>query len=40
MVGAEPVICSWNDGELVTAIDEITFSTSTAVFVQFTVEHV
>lgn len=36
IVGAEPVICSWNDGELVTEMDEITLSTSTLVFVQFT----
>lgn len=35
-VGAEPVICSWNEGELVTETEEITDSTNTLVFVQFT----
>ena len=36
IVGAVPVIWSWNDGELVIAIDEMTDSTRTLVFVQLT----
>jgi len=37
IVGAEPVIWSVNEGELVTETDEITDSTRTDVFVQLTV---
>lgn len=36
MVGAEPVIWIANEGEAVTETEEITESTSTDVFVQFT----
>ena len=37
MVGAEPVIWIANEGEAVTETADITESTSTEVFVQFTV---
>jgi len=37
MVGAEPVIWIANEGEAVTETEEITESTRTEVFVQFTV---
>ena len=37
MVGAEPVIWIANEGEAVTETEDITESTSTDVFVQFTV---
>ena len=38
IVGAAPVICSVKDGELVMAMEEMTFSTSMLVLVQLTTE--